>query len=116
MQAAPQDVVRIDSRLSARERAERHWTAQTPENRQHHRQARRKARAVDAQLVGLAVGGLVTALTYPSWIGPLLIVAGFVVPALTGAWLDTYRPIGGRRHPGSHDLAIAVRLDQGEAQ
>jgi len=115
MQAAPQGVMRIDSHLSARERAERHWTAQTPENRRARRLRNRRDRIAEAQFGTVIVGALLASVTWPTWWGPGLMIAGVIVPALIGGWLDEYRPIG-HRHPGSHDLAIAVRLDQGEAQ
>ncbi len=115
MNVAPRSssLVVIDTRPTAREEAERRWAGQTPANRLHRRQQARRNRVVDVQLGSVFVASLIAAATMPSWWGPGLMIAAWVAPALTGAWLDTYRPIGHYR-PGSHDLVIALQLDPQE--
>jgi hypothetical protein len=106
----------IDSYLPARDRAERRWAPQTPANRLHRRQQARRRHVVDAQIAGLFLGALIAALILPSWWAVLAVLAGYVVPALTGAWLDTYRPVGRAHRPRPLDLAIATQLNQGETE
>ena len=112
------EVVTIDSHRTAQERAITRWAGQTPGNRQRRRQMVRRHRIIDVQLSLAFLGAIVAAFTLPSWWGPGLMLAGWVVPALVGAWLDTYRPIGRlpSRRPRLNSLAIAIRLDQGENQ
>ena len=115
MQTATQGVVRIDSRLPATERAKRNWGGQTPPNRLARRRQHRRTRIAEAQLVGTLGMALLFAL-WPSYWAVLLVVLGYVVPALAGAWLDTYRPIGRPRDPGRLALAIALQLDPQETK
>ena len=106
MTAVPSRAVSIDQ--SARDIAQATWAPQIPANRRRRQQLARRRRTVDVQLALIAIGGLVFALTFPSWLGVILIVAGWIVPALVAAWLDTYRPINA--------AAIDMCLDQGAAQ
>lgn len=114
MNTAPTRSVVIDTRPTARARAEHRWAAQLPANRLHRRRLARKRHVVDAQIASLFLGALIAAAILPSWWAIAVVAAGWVMPALAGAWLDTYRPIGAPRRPGCRDLAIAVQLNQGE--
>lgn len=114
MQTAPEGVVKIDSRIPARKRAERLWAPQAPANRVHRRRPQRKSRVATAQLVGTFVGGAVFAFTPHSMVGIYLTIVGYVAPAVIGGWLDAHRPIGRPRNPGRHDLAVALQLDPQE--
>ena len=116
MTTAPARVQHLKTPASARVRAEARWASQHPVNRRHRRQQRRRARVVEVQLLGIFLGALVFALTAPSWLGIVLIVAGYVLPALVGAWIDTYRPLGRLRRPLRNSLAITIHLDHGAAQ
>ena len=114
MQTAPRGVVKTEHRPTASAEAAARWAGQEPSNWLRALQRRRRIRIIDVQLSSVFTAGLIAALTLPSWWGPALMIAGWIVPALAGAWLDTYRPIGGRRPANRTDFAIAIaRLDQG---
>ncbi len=116
MQTAPSRGVATDAEPTASARAAVRWSGQEPDNGLRHLRHRRRLRIVDAQLAAVFAASLLAALTLPSWWGPGLMIAGWIVPALAGAWLDTYRPAGvpRRRRSTRTDFAIAIaRLDRG---